>query len=146
MNFSTIRQGLENIDYAWTEPKTYLVFVPGLSLLIQKIQLANTLPLIQSVTQENVIQADLESRKFANICKWHLRGSMIQIIVGSILITSAIAIQMFTIPLFSLLTILATYEMVDTFVKGFKNSVTFYEFYPNGNIKSATNTIACTIF
>ena len=44
MNFSNVRQSLENIDYAWTKPQTYLVLVPGLSLIIQKIQLANTLP------------------------------------------------------------------------------------------------------
>lgn len=134
MNFSKIRQNLENIDYAWTKPQTYLVLVPGLSLIIQKIQLANTLPLIDNVTEQ------AKSRKFANICKWHLRGSMIQITA------SIIAIKVFAVPLFSLLAILATYELVDTLMKSLRNSITLYEFYPNGNIKIMRKMSACNIF
>jgi hypothetical protein len=140
MNFSDIRQSLENIDYAWAKSQTYLVFVPGLSLIIQKIQLANTLPLINNVTQQNMTQADEKLRKFANICKWHLRGSMTQIAA------SVIAIKVFAIPLFSLLAILATYELVDTLVKSLRNSITLYEFHQNGIIKSVTSTSACNIF
>ena len=140
MSFSGIRQGLESIDYAWVKPQTYLVLVPGLSLIIQKVQLANTLPLINNVTQQNVAQVDAKSRKFANICKWHLRGSMIQIAA------SVIAIKVFAVPLFSLLAILASYELVDTLIKSLRNSIKLYEFHPNGNIKSMTSTSACNIF
>lgn len=140
MNFLNIKQNLENIDYAWTQPKTYLILVPGLSLIIQKIQLASTLPLINNVTQQNMAQADAKSRKFANICKWHLRGSMIQIAA------SIIAIKIFSVPLFSLLAILATCELADTLIKSLNNSITLYEFLPNGNIKSMTCTSACNIF
>jgi hypothetical protein len=140
MSFSGIRQNLENIDYAWTKPQTYLVLVPGLSLIVQKIQLANTLPLINNITQQNIAQADAKSRKFANICKWHLRGSMIQITA------SIIAIKVFAVPLFSLVAILATYELVDTLIKSLRNSITLYEFHPNGIIKSMTSTRACNIF
>ena len=140
MSFSGIRQSLESIDYAWFKPQTYLVLVPGLSLIIQKVQLANTLPLINNVTQQNVAQADAKSRKFGNICKWHLRGSMIQIAA------SVIAIKVFAVPLFSLLAILATYELVDTLIKSLRNSITLYEFHPNGTIKSMTSTSACNIF
>lgn len=63
MSLSSIKQKLENIDYAWTKPQTYLVLVPGLSLVIQKIQLANTLPLMNDVNQQNVAQADAKSKK-----------------------------------------------------------------------------------
>jgi hypothetical protein len=77
MSFSGIGQNLEKIDYAWTKPQTYLVLVPGLSLIVQKIQLASALPLTNPVTQENVEQANAKSMKFAKICKWHLRGCSI---------------------------------------------------------------------
>ena len=140
MSFSGVRQSLEKIDYAWTKPQTYLVLVPGLSLIIQKIQLANTLPLINDVTLEGMSQADAKSRKFANICKWHLRGSMIQIAA------SVIAIKIFAVPLFSLLAILATYELVDTLIKSLRNSITLYEFHPNGRVKSITSMSASNIF
>lgn len=135
---------LENIDYASTKPQTYLVLVPGLSLIIQKIQLANTLPLPvignEMLMQPQATQLDASSRKFANICKWHLRGSMIQIVA------SVIAVKAFAAPLFSLLAILATYELVDTLIKSLRNSITLYEFYPNGNVKSMTIKAACNIF
>lgn len=142
MNISNIKQKLESVDYVWTKPQTYLVFIPGISLVIQKIQLANTLPLINNnlTTLQNVAQADAKSRKFANICKWHLRGSMVQILA------SVIAIKFFAVPIFLLLAILATYELADTLIKSLKNSITFYELYPNGSIKSKTSPSACTIF
>lgn len=140
MNFADIRQQLADIDYAWTKPQTYLVFIPGLSLMIQKIQFANTLPLITNVTQHNVVQADAKSRKFANICKWHLRGSLIQIIA------TILAVKTFAVPLFSTLAIIATYELIDTFIRSLKNSVTFYEFFPNGSIKNQATFSACNIF
>lgn len=79
-------------------------------------------------------------KKFANICKWHLRGSMIQIIA------SIIAIKLFAAPIFALLAIFATYELVDTLIKSIKNSITLYEFHSNGAIKSMTSKSACNIF
>ena len=131
MSFSIIKQSLERIDYAWFKPQTYLVLVPGLSLIIQKVQLANTLPLITDVNQSNVVQADAKSRQFVNICKWHWAGSMIQIAV------SIIAIQAFATPLFLLLAILATCELAYTLINSLRNRVTLYEFHPNGKIKRA---------
>ena len=92
------------------------------------------------MTQQNVAEADAKLRKFANICKWHLRGSMVQ------MIASITAIKVFAVPLFSLLAILATYELVDTLIKSIRNSITFYEFHPNGNIKKTTSMSACNIF
>lgn len=146
MNLSSIGQYLQNIDYSWTKPKTYLVIVPGISLIIQKIQLANILPLISEILekhptmQQSSIQVDGVSRKFANICKWHLRGSMIQIMV------CLIAMKIFAAPMFLSLGILAGYEMVDTLIKSLRNTVIFYEFYPNGNVKNITYSNAYNIF
>jgi len=131
MSFSIIKQSLERIDYAWFKPQIYLVLVPGLSLIIQKVQLANTLPLLitEATTQSNVAQVYAKSRQFANICKWHLAGSLVQIAV------SIIAIVAFATPLFLLLGILATCELAYTLINSIRNRVILYEFHPNGKIK-----------
>jgi hypothetical protein len=142
MNFESIKQNLANIDYAWNKLETYVVFIPGLSLVVQKIQLAAVLPWINGevINPQNADQANLKSRKFLNICKWHLRGSMVQIMV------SLIAIKLFALPTFSWVSLLATYEMVDTLAKGIINRVTLYEFYPSGKLKKMTSVSACNIF
>ncbi len=139
MNLLNIRQDLAAIDYDGTKLQTYLVFVPGLSLIIQKIQMANTLPLNNNLTTQNAAQIDAQSRKFANICKWHLRGAMIQ------MIATVIAVKVFAAPIFLVLTLLAMYELADTYIKSQK-SVTFFDFYPNGNIRSMEIRSACNIF
>ena len=150
MNFSNIRQSIESIDYAWTKPQTYLVFVPGLSLLIQKIQFANILPLTKYVQllplpnnaefPQPTPDEDAKTRHFINICKWHLRGSLVQIAA------STIAIKTLALPIFSLLAIVAGFEMVDTFIKIVRNPATVYEFHPNGAVKTVISNPACNIF
>lgn len=50
MSLSTIKQTIENIDYAWTNPLSYTVLIPGLSLIIQKIQFDKLLPLNDNIT------------------------------------------------------------------------------------------------
>jgi hypothetical protein len=141
MNLSGVRQNLENIDYAWNKPQTYFVFVPVLSLIIQRIQLAATLPLIDNSTPQNVAEADAKSRKFVNICKWHLRGSMLQ------LIFSIVALKFFSVHLFSFFVAAsATCELLTIAVKSLKNRVTVYEFYSDGNVKSMTNVMSFNIF
>ncbi len=99
MNFSGIRQSLENIDYAWNKPQTYLVLVPGLSLIIKNIQLAEVLPLppinnVILISPNEAIQLEASSRKFATICKWHFGGSIIQ------MIACAVATKTFAVPFF----------------------------------------------
>lgn len=129
MYFSGIKQSLESIDYAWFKPQTYFVLIPVLSLIIRKIQLANILPLNLPVTPQNIDQINAKSRRFANICKWHLRGSMIQ------MAASIIAIKVFAAPLFSLLALPAIYELVDILIKSHRNSIAIYELEENGAIK-----------
>ena len=142
MALLNIVQNLKNIDYAWTKPQAYVVFIPGLSLLVQKIQLASVLPLSQdAITPENAARMDVESRRFANICKWHLRGSMAQLMIA------AIASKILLVSPFSLFLVsLTTYEMLDTLVKSIKNPICLFKFYPNGGVKAMTLTNACSIF
>ena len=47
VSISGIKQAIEdNIDYSWTKPQTYLVLVPVISLIIQRIKFSKALPLI----------------------------------------------------------------------------------------------------
>lgn len=145
MNLSNIKQSLEKIDYAWNKPHTYLVLIPGLSLYIEKIQLAITVPLVESYTQEERdVLIDIHSRKFDNITKWHLRGSLIQILA------SVAAIKILSHPLFRQIALvagcLAFCEVLYTSFYRFKIPVTLYEFYPNGQVKSISSTRAPNIF
>lgn len=143
MVLSNITQSLKNIDYDWTKPQTYFVFIPGLSLLVQKIQLASVLPLINDViTPENAVQLNAESRKFANICKWHLRGSMTQLLIAAIASKVLLAAPFFSLFFLSL----TIYEMLDTLITSLRNRINLVEFYPNGNIQRVTFTSACNVF
>lgn len=130
MNIHSIREKLENIDYGWSKPQSYLIFVPGLSLLIQKVQLAQILPLREEddVTAENHFQVDLNTKKFVEIHKWHLRGSAIQ------LMASIMAIQACSLPIFSLIALLSMGQFVYTSILGLMTRINSYTFHPNGNI------------
>ena len=144
MDFASIKQKINTIDYSWNQPSTYAVFVPGLSLLVQKIKFNDLLPLqhqskiLGSKDINDKKLGDIESRKFINICKWHLRGSMFQVVASLALLNMYRKNNYLLVP-----AILATYEMMDTLLKGLNNRVTVCEFKPNGAIKydsrSATN-------
>lgn len=140
INLAAINQAIQNIDYSWAKPETYVVLIPGLSLIVQKIQLATTLPLNNNPSINTVRQADAQARKFTNICKWHLRGSMTQ------LVAAMIAIKFISKPVFLLLSLVATYELLDTLWKSLDNKPIHFEFYPDGKLKSWENLSACTIF
>lgn len=132
-----VRNKIESIDYDWTKLHTYAVFIPGLSLLIQKIQLANLLPFeppsLKDVSLENVAMLSTKQNRFIAICRWHYIGSITQCI------SCIIAVQFFVHPLFSLIAACACYELGDTTVNGLKNSVTLFDFYPNGGVKNMTD-------
>jgi hypothetical protein len=136
MNLSSLRKNLENFDYRGNSLKTYLVFVPVLSLIIQKIQLANILPLpsilnFDERTQQEWVQINSRSRKFALICKWHFGVSVIQAIAAAVLAITKVA------PLVSiLLGLTAAYAMGSILVKAFKNTTAICEFHSDGSFKA----------
>lgn len=140
MAVQNIRQKLESIDYSVKNLSTYLVFVPGLSLLIQKVQTAKTLPL-PAVTSFNFDPLQQEkSTRFAAICKWSLRGSMTQAIV------CMVAFSVFQMPIFGLLALVAGYEMIDTIRLAIQNTVTKYELNENGSLKGMTLSTPLSVF
>lgn len=137
------------MSYRWDCPATYLVFVPGLSLLIQKIQMKAVLPLPPfpklneaATFIEGSKRLDLASRKFINICKWHLRGSFVQ---AFILLSLANKTKKIALPILAI-GISIFYELLDTTHKALKNKPAIYEFSTAGNIKNMFLVSAFNIF
>jgi hypothetical protein len=116
MGFSIV-SSLANIDSRWSEPKTYLLLVPGLSLLIHRIDLVNTL-LLTTPTLDNLSEANQNSERFANCCKWHLRGSLTQIAIASL------AMVVFKTPSCGILGLVGIFEVANTVFQGVKNPLT----------------------
>ena len=97
MTLASIRQSIENIDYAWNKPQTYLVLVPVLSLLIQKVQIAALklfIPRPQTPHDATTQLAKLD--KFKKITVWHIAGSCVQF-TASIIATNVFATHWFLI-------------------------------------------------
>jgi hypothetical protein len=112
--------------------------VPGLSLLIQKIQLSNLLPL-GDYNSNKFIEADLGARKFVKLCKWHLRGSMIQILI------CVISKEVFEKPVFLLLGAIATFELVFTLWQA-SREITIRKFHQDGYYTSSSRFRPLSIF
>jgi len=144
MSLSAIGQRLEDIDYSPNKPSTYLVFVPVLSLLIQKIQLdrIQAFPHVVSITQQNVHNANANTKHYTNICKWHLTGSTTQ------MLALALAVSLFAnswfpwrmLPFF----LASSHELMFSLLLSM-DRVPFYEFPQNGNRGKKIIASACTI-
>ncbi len=115
MILSSLRQSIENINYAWNKPQSYLVLIPGISLLVQKIQLAKILPSIEKMRppiiddrnqDDNVSEDEVIVKKYSNISKWHVKGSLMSLI-GSIALISINPLATFIGTIFSL------YQMIN---------------------------------
>jgi hypothetical protein len=80
MSLEGVSKYLGQIDYAWNKPQTYMVLVPGLSTVILKIQLTNVFQKLHMGVSRpaNIAAANNASNRYAAICKWHLRGSLLQ--------------------------------------------------------------------
>lgn len=134
------RQTVASMSYQWYRPATYLVFVPGLSLLIQKIQMRAMLPLmpanfsLQKQNQELIRTADSQARKFITVCKWHLVGSLLQILMVR---RTAMKIQRFRLPIL-VMGAIATFELLDTAYKAFKIRVTIFDFDKDKHLTGVT--------
>jgi len=137
MTFNNIRDNVKNMDYSWKTMSTYIVLVPGLSLIVQKIQMANLLPLSQKLDKR---ADDKQCRKFANVCKWHLRGSMVQ------MVAVIAAVKVLATPIFLLIACAAAYECADILIKSLHNKIRLYEFHANGSLKRMEFCSACNIF
>jgi len=134
-SLADIKESLKEIDYSPNKPLSYLVFVPGLSLLIQKVQFTRIRPFLDSLDRldrpTNAEAADtynLHSRQYANICTWHLRGSIAQVAI------SALAVSLFANSWFLLPAALAGYELVDTFYRTCQNRAPIYTFNQEGDV------------
>lgn len=72
-------RALRSGDFAWNSPKTYVVLVPGISLLLGIDFIAGHIPdLVQAVDCNNNLLKDRVSKRILPICKWQFRGAVVQ--------------------------------------------------------------------
>jgi hypothetical protein len=121
MSLSGIKTNMQKLDYSWSNPAAYSVVIPGLSLIVQKVQLYNLLPMMTDVKPHNFIKADMQARQFMKVCDWHMAGSMVQIIA------TAFLVNYFAIPMLALIAVPAVYEFLDTAIKRLRNRIVIYQ-------------------
>lgn len=82
MSINAIKEGALNIEYGWSHPGSLVVLVPGLSLLVQKIQSAHILEVLKTTypKSEQIVQklSSPEYKKLGAMYDWHHVGSGIQ--------------------------------------------------------------------
>src|SRR5438128_663791 len=105
---NSVKEKIENMDYNWNSPSTYLTMVPGVAIIVQKIQFAKLLPFDTNLNNPNHRSENEKAKKFLKVCKWNLRGSMFQTL-GVVFATNLLAK-----PIFLLLAGLATYHLLST--------------------------------
>lgn len=137
--FSIIKNEILNMDYSPYKIKTYIVFIPVISLIVKKIQMNNISHLIKTIPNlETVEEYNLKQKKFEQLSKWHYFGSSAQIVfsVGAIAtfiamssLVTAYFVFLASIPIFT-----ALYEWVDSF-NGITTACLYYEFDSNGEVK-----------
>lgn len=83
VNFYNIQQNIIDMDYCWNR-KTLVLLVPGVSLIIQKIQTSHLLDILRSTYKKSDQFKDLlnsrEHVKLETVCGMHTLGSLVQII------------------------------------------------------------------
>jgi len=128
MHFDNIRQAFSGMNYQWNSPATYVVFVPGLSLVAKKIQMANLLPITETQSGwENLRQVDAESRKVRSVLRWHYLGSIAQSAA------CFVAMKVCALPVLSIIGLLAACDLCHTVYVAFSTKATIVDgFYPNG--------------
>lgn len=87
----------------------YTVFIPVVSLVMQKIQAQNILPIMHSFAPGDAI-----SRQFIHLCRWNMAGALAQ------LFASAIAVNIFAMPAFAILSCIAGYQVIETSLNCFQ--------------------------
>ena len=80
-----IKQYICEMDYNYKNPMSYVaVSIPGLSLVIEKIQISNLyVSKIAKDITENVsaiVFSQSENKKISHIACWHLAGNIVQLI------------------------------------------------------------------
>jgi hypothetical protein len=127
-----------SMTYNWSNPTTYLVFVPIVSLIVQKFQLIPVSPHGHCTP----VIADQKARTFLKVCKWHLRGSLVQTLF---FIATAIKINRLPFPLL-VLGLFSTFEHLNTAYIAINNPVVIYKFFPDERRNYCYSIDGCTIF
>jgi hypothetical protein len=91
ISFQTIKESIFNINYGFGEPKSLIIFVPIVSLIVQKIQISDLIDTLKNTYKTPYQFVDLKKSfdygKLKTIYKWHALGSLIQTISLLFLLT-----------------------------------------------------------
>lgn len=103
----SVKQNIIQLDYGWNA-QSLVVFIPGISLLVQKIKsahiYANLKETYTSGKQLTLLLASKEYAQLDKMHKWHSLGSLVQTIV---FVTLGIMCN----PLFFVPSVFSLYEM-----------------------------------
>jgi hypothetical protein len=107
--FDAAREKIANLEYSWKNPAAYVVFVPGISLIVEKIKLADLkIPSFDSnKTIQDVTGFEEENKKLISLFRGHLIGSLSQMAISGLIVMS------FAPSVFTAISLLAL--MVSTF-------------------------------
>lgn len=135
---SNIKQSIQNIEYELKNPQSYLVFVPGISLIIQKIKCAHLHELIKQsidiISPTNTCVSNLYTKKFIHICQWHYFGALTQQ-TASILAIKHLALTTLTAPIIKVLAALTLVQFIYASYQALQK-MTIAEYRDNGTLKN----------
>ena len=137
MRLSEIKNEILKMDYSPYNIKTYVVFVPVLSLIVKKIQMAYLLPFINKIPTQQVVKDHNDKvSRYNKVSNWHYLGMGAQVAtITAVLVTVVHAVSMTNFALLAALPIFyALYSFIDC-LRDVTRSALFYEFDPDGNIK-----------
>lgn len=150
--FDRLRDKIVNLDYSWNNLASYVVFVPGVSLLVEKIKLADLkIPSFELTTQvltdkpiiEDVTGFEQENKKVISLFRGHLIGSLSQMAVSG-LIVMPFAPSVFTA--ISLLALaISTFEFGYTYYRSVTMSLVVLKGHNGFEVKSALSALFDTI-
>ena len=137
---SYISQLANNMDYKWNNPKTYAIFVPGLSLAIQIIQTSNILPKHKAAADKQLsfslflVSSAAAVLKIRRICRFNCLGALAQMTASSVALF--VLSNPFMILVAASCSLLSTYQFAHiTYEALVKMKLTIQN--PNGSSKSA---------
>lgn len=132
---------IRTMDYSWKSPSTYLAFVPGVSLLIQRVNRAKAEQYLGSSASD--LSNDRFARHLRRVTLWHLAGALTTGAVACVAVKSRVFPRVYpgAVLAVGLLSLIQTAYTLLTARK-----ITLYGFHTNGNVQSITLTITLNPF
>ncbi len=89
VNFNSIKQHFVNMDYGFDNPSSLIVLVPGLAIIVRRIQIVSICRNLDNQLRQNPQfdwHASPENAKIDRIYKWHILGGALQMAASFVLL------------------------------------------------------------